>query len=470
MKNFVQRPGARLRAARRWRTSCVLVGERFLDRYDQADSVELGADERPFARRARSALQRIYDDRGVAELTLRPRRDPGRAVRARRAPPPQAARQLLRRLRAGRVHDAPGRHDRPLFVHLDVLAATPTHARRAAGEDVRARRSSRPSPRLRVRLDPAPRPRDGRTGAGPRPRRSTTSPSAAENRLWDTAQVSEEDERVTVYTDARPPFGVIELSSRPVIIPRRYNGPPDSANGGYACGLLAALLGRRGGGDAPPAAAARHGAGGGARARRDGVELRHDDAVVAEGCAAGLELEVPAPVSVEEAEQASKGYAGFRTTPIRPASPAARSATTVCGSSPGPSRAATRRLALDARGGRRARDRLGCPRLPERLGRGRLPARRRPPRAHGGARCACSRPQGSRTSSPAGPWPTTAASATRRRRSGRRTASSSPTPAPPGSSPANAPKPPHCVPRAQACRAARGARQAPMERGRAPAA
>jgi urate oxidase/2-oxo-4-hydroxy-4-carboxy-5-ureidoimidazoline decarboxylase len=31
----------------------------------------------------------------------------------------------------------------------------------------------------------------------------------AENRLWDTAL---EEDGVTVYTDARPPFGVIELS------------------------------------------------------------------------------------------------------------------------------------------------------------------------------------------------------------------------------------------------------------------
>ena len=34
----------------------------------------------------------------------------------------------------------------------------------------------------------------------------------AENRLWDTAQVSEEDGRVRVYTDPRPPFGVISLT------------------------------------------------------------------------------------------------------------------------------------------------------------------------------------------------------------------------------------------------------------------
>ena len=29
----------------------------------------------------------------------------------------------------------------------------------------------------------------------------------------------------------------------PVLIERRFNGPPDSANGGYTCGLVAAAYG-----------------------------------------------------------------------------------------------------------------------------------------------------------------------------------------------------------------------------------
>jgi urate oxidase len=36
----------------------------------------------------------------------------------------------------------------------------------------------------------------------------------AENRLWDTAQVAEDDPRVKVYTDPRPPYGVIGLVLR----------------------------------------------------------------------------------------------------------------------------------------------------------------------------------------------------------------------------------------------------------------
>ncbi|MGH3031599.1 MAG: hypothetical protein ACRDNE_12715 [Gaiellaceae bacterium] len=96
-----------------------------------------------------------------------------------------------------------------------------------------------------------------------------------------------------------------------MIVPRRYNGPPDSANGGYTCGLVAELLGgtaevtlRR----PPPLERELVVA-----LELDGteVELRDGDSVVAEGRVVEWELEVPEPVSVEEAEAASRRYAGF---------------------------------------------------------------------------------------------------------------------------------------------------------------
>ncbi|HEX2044350.1 MAG TPA: hypothetical protein VHF23_01845 [Gaiellaceae bacterium] len=97
-----------------------------------------------------------------------------------------------------------------------------------------------------------------------------------------------------------------------MIIPRRYNGPPESANGGYACGLVAGLLGgtaevtlRR-----PPPLERELAV----ALELDGteVELRDGDAVVAEGRVVEWELDVPDPVSVEDAEAASRRYAGFR--------------------------------------------------------------------------------------------------------------------------------------------------------------
>jgi hypothetical protein len=94
-----------------------------------------------------------------------------------------------------------------------------------------------------------------------------------------------------------------------MIVPGRYNGPPESANGGYACGLVAGLLGgvvevtlRL----PPPLDRELE------VVRQDGrVEIRDGDAVVAEAERASVDVEVPEPVPVEAAEEASTRYEGF---------------------------------------------------------------------------------------------------------------------------------------------------------------
>jgi hypothetical protein len=91
-----------------------------------------------------------------------------------------------------------------------------------------------------------------------------------------------------------------------VIIPSRYNGPPGSANGGYAGGLLSEALG--GGFEVmlrrpPPLDVDLD---------LVGHELKQGDVVIAEARRAPPSpIEAPAPVSLEEAEEASKRYAGF---------------------------------------------------------------------------------------------------------------------------------------------------------------
>jgi hypothetical protein len=94
-----------------------------------------------------------------------------------------------------------------------------------------------------------------------------------------------------------------------VIIPERFNGPPASANGGYTCGLLARKLGgvaevtlRR----PPPLGVALD-----VVAVNGCLELRHGPELIAEACAVELDVDVPAPVSLEEAEEASARFAGF---------------------------------------------------------------------------------------------------------------------------------------------------------------
>ena len=97
-----------------------------------------------------------------------------------------------------------------------------------------------------------------------------------------------------------------------MIIPRRYNGPPESAHGGYTCGLVARVLG----GEAevtlrrpPPLERELEVA---LQSGDETVELLDGEAVVAEGRKVEFELDVPEPVSGEEAAKASRGYAGFR--------------------------------------------------------------------------------------------------------------------------------------------------------------
>ena len=106
------------------------------------------------------------------------------------------------------------------------------------------------------------------------------------------------------------------MSEQPktVTVARRFNGPPDSANGGYVCGAFAVAAG-----DAlrvrllapppldrPLTLATVDGAAGG------GWELRDGERVVAQAVSAQLELEVPHAPPYVQAVWASQHYAGFR--------------------------------------------------------------------------------------------------------------------------------------------------------------
>ncbi len=99
--------------------------------------------------------------------------------------------------------------------------------------------------------------------------------------------------------------------SEQVTIERRFNGPPESGNGGYVCGVVAGLVGgttevtlRR----PPPLDRPLQVA----RLADGGVALRDGETVIAEGAPASLEIDPPAPVSFNEAEEASQSFLGFR--------------------------------------------------------------------------------------------------------------------------------------------------------------
>lgn len=94
-----------------------------------------------------------------------------------------------------------------------------------------------------------------------------------------------------------------------ITIDSRYCGPPNSANGGYVCGLIGGAI------DGPaeitlrapppldtPLTLA---------SRDDGsVALTHDTTLLAEGRATQFELELPAPVTLADALDATTRYSG----------------------------------------------------------------------------------------------------------------------------------------------------------------
>jgi hypothetical protein len=100
-----------------------------------------------------------------------------------------------------------------------------------------------------------------------------------------------------------------------VVIDRRFRGPSDSANGGYACGVLARRL------DGavevtlrspPPLEEALQ-----VTSEESGLALRQGDALLAEARRSELDLKVPDTVSLDEAVAASQGSRVFGDHPYR---------------------------------------------------------------------------------------------------------------------------------------------------------
>lgn len=97
---------------------------------------------------------------------------------------------------------------------------------------------------------------------------------------------------------------------RDLTIDARFCGPPDSANGGYVCGLIASAI--EGPAEItlrapPPLDTALE-----LVASDDGrVTLQHGATLLAEGKPTGFDLTLPAPVNVDEARDATTRYSGI---------------------------------------------------------------------------------------------------------------------------------------------------------------
>jgi hypothetical protein len=94
-----------------------------------------------------------------------------------------------------------------------------------------------------------------------------------------------------------------------LVIDPRYNGPPGSGHGGYVSGLLAGLLG------ANPAEVTLRlppplGRPLTVERESGGVQVYDGDAMVAEAMPVELSIDIPGPVTYDEADEASIGYPG----------------------------------------------------------------------------------------------------------------------------------------------------------------
>jgi urate oxidase/2-oxo-4-hydroxy-4-carboxy-5-ureidoimidazoline decarboxylase len=206
IKNFVHRMGLEYEGST-LEDFVALVGNRLLERYEQMEGVHVWARQVPFERVRGHAFRRRYDDHGVAELDL----DRSGVVSARSGWEGLHLLELTGSSFAGFVRDEyttlPEAEDRPLFVHMNVHWTNAHLAECAPSEGVRDVAVSTFCEVRSASIQELVH----QIGVAVLERfpEIATVELYAENRLWDTAQVSE---GATVYTDARPPFGVITLT------------------------------------------------------------------------------------------------------------------------------------------------------------------------------------------------------------------------------------------------------------------
>jgi urate oxidase / 2-oxo-4-hydroxy-4-carboxy-5-ureidoimidazoline decarboxylase len=206
MKNFIHRTALEYEGAG-LEDFLLELGTRFSDRYEHVETVKLHAREAVFAQRAGVVFQRLYDDYAMANLIIY------RSGKRRE----RSGRQGLYLVKltgssfADFVRDEyttlPDARDRPLFVHMDVSWHNADYGRRVDGGKLREHLMGTfadfESESIQHLVNEM-----GSRALAQFPEIDNIA-FQAQNRLWDRAQ---EADGVTVYTDARPPFGVITLS------------------------------------------------------------------------------------------------------------------------------------------------------------------------------------------------------------------------------------------------------------------
>ena len=236
MKNFIHRESLVFDGAtlEEWLS---FIGRRFLETYPHMERLRVSGVEIPFEPALAPAadgdgfeasevlFERDHGDRSTASIELE--RTSDQDVRVAGLTAGRRGLQLMKVTGSAFADFArdeyttlPERRDRPLHIHCDVgwryaspeAALDPTHAKYVAGEQVADlcaavfhRFVSLSIQHLINEM--------GNAMLDRWPQLAEVS-FEAQNRLWDLSVTSEDDDRVRVYTDPRPPYGKIGLVLR----------------------------------------------------------------------------------------------------------------------------------------------------------------------------------------------------------------------------------------------------------------
>lgn len=236
MKNFIHRESLAFDGAtlEEW---LLFIGRRFLETYPHMERLRVSGSEIPFEPAlvlsadsdgfvaSETLFARQHGDRSTASLELE--RTPDSGVRVADLSAGRRGLQLMKVTGSSFADFArdeyttlPERVDRPLYIHLDVgwrygssdSALAHGHEAYVAGEQVADlvgavfhRFVSLSIQHLVNEI--------GGVMLERWPQLSEIS-FESQNRLWDLAETSDEDDRVKVYTDPRPPYGKIGLILR----------------------------------------------------------------------------------------------------------------------------------------------------------------------------------------------------------------------------------------------------------------
>ncbi|HSH22251.1 MAG TPA: urate oxidase [Candidatus Caenarcaniphilales bacterium] len=237
MKNFIHRESLAFAGAtlEQW---LLFIGRRFLETYPHMERLRVRGVEIPFEPAVVPAsegdgefaasevlFQRQHGDRSTVELELGRLSDGSVRLADLRAG--RIGLQLIKLTGSSFASFArdeyttlPERPDRPLYVHLDVawryadpnVAAAEDNTRYVAGEQIGDLVAAVFHRFVSLSIQHLVH-EIGQALLARFPQLSEVS-FEAQNRLWDLAVTSEEDERVKVYSDPRPPYGKIGLVLR----------------------------------------------------------------------------------------------------------------------------------------------------------------------------------------------------------------------------------------------------------------